>query len=271
MILSTVIDGRLYQFDSSNYHDISIPVIFDGPQPNSYQVEKATSKAYEAKGFVGDTRKGGGCNFEVISMIPHCNGTHTECIGHITDDRISIVNQLKETFVPCTVITVEPIEASEVSDAYQPSLNADDKVITKSILQAALPAASGFVKALVIRTLPNKDDKKARDYIENESPFLSMDAMEYIVSLGVEHLLVDLPSVDRTFDHGKLSAHHIFWNVDQGKNEVSENANLNKTITELIYIPDEIDDGKYVLNLQIASFVSDAAPSRPILFEVKPV
>ena len=38
--------------------------------------------------------------------------------------------------------------------------------------------------------------------------------MEYIVSLGVKHLLVDIPSVDRLFDDGILSAHNIFWDTD---------------------------------------------------------
>ena len=35
--------------------------------------------------------------------------------------------------------------------------------------------------------------------------------MNYIVSLGVQHLLVDTPSVDRLLDDGNLSAHNIFW------------------------------------------------------------
>ena len=63
--------------------------------------------------------------------------------------------------------------------------------------------------ALIIRTLPNSSDKKQRDYIKNPSAFF-LEAMNYIVSLGVRHLLVDMPSVDRLFDDGILSAHNIF-------------------------------------------------------------
>jgi hypothetical protein len=37
----------------------------------------------------------------------------------------------------------------------------------------------------------------------------------------------------------------------------------------MIYVPDEISDGEYLLNLQIAPFVSDASPSRPVLFKIK--
>ena len=35
--------------------------------------------------------------------------------------------------------------------------------------------------------------------------------MNYIVELGVKHLLVDFPSVDRLLDEGRLTCHNIFW------------------------------------------------------------
>ena len=54
-------------------------------------------------------------------------------------------------------------------------------------------------------------------------PFFSFEAMELVAELGVKHLLVDMPSVDRTFDEGRLSAHHIFWNVPQGSNDIEPN------------------------------------------------
>ena len=99
-----------------------------------------------------------------------------------------------------------------------------------------------------------------------EAPaFFSVDAMEYIVSLGVEQLLVDTPSVDRLLDDGHLSAHNIFWET-KGK-ELTPNTK-NKTITEMIFVSEKIKDGSYLLNLQIPAFVSDAAPSRPILYKI---
>ena len=99
-------------------------------------------------------------------------------------------------------------------------------------------------------------------------PFFSIEAMEYIVSLNIEHLLIDIPSVDRTFDEGKLTAHHIFWNVKQVSHEVDIINHSLKTITEMIYAPDEINDGNYILNIQIPDFVADAAPSRIMLYKV---
>ena len=101
--------------------------------------------------------------------------------------------------------------------------------------------------------------------MQNPSPFFSIDSMNYIVSLGVRHLLVDIPSVDRLFDDGILSAHNIFWETK--RKELNDNTAC-KTITEMVFVPNEIEDGKYLLNLQIAPFAADAAPSRPIIYNI---
>lgn len=252
-----------FEVNFSNGTDISIPLNFNGEQPNTYGVDKATSSPYQAGQFIGDTRKGGPCNFETYNFTPHCNGTHTECIGHITDERIAILNSLKEEFIPSTLVSIKPKSTSE---KYKPALNAEDLVITKEELKPQLENVNPkFLKGIIIRTLPNSETKKNRDYMQDTPAFLSIDAMEYLVELGVQHLLVDTPSVDRLFDDGVLSAHNIFWETE-GKeyNPKTE----NKTITEMIYVPDTIKDGTYMLNLQIAAFVSDAAPSRPIIYKI---
>ena len=97
------------------------------------------------------------------------------------------------------------------------------------------------------------------------SAFFSIEAIKYIVSLGIDHLLVDTPSVDRLFDDGKLSAHNLFWET-KGK-EINMQS-TNKTITEMVYVPTCLEDGTYLVNLQIPPFISDAAPSRPILYKI---
>ena len=89
------IENKKYNVDFSKGIDISIPLNFNGEQPNTYGVDRATSKPFQNGEFIGDTRKGGPCNFETYSFTPHCNGTHTECIGHITDERIDILSSLK--------------------------------------------------------------------------------------------------------------------------------------------------------------------------------
>ena len=257
------IGHKKYNVDFSKGIDISIPLNFNGEQPNTYGVDKAIAKPYQDGQFIGDTRKGGPCNFETYSFTPHCNGTHTECIGHITDERIDVLSSLNKELFPSTLISIAPKPTTE---SYTPELSAEDLVITKEDLELQLRNVnSEFLKGLIIRTLPNSESKKSRDYMKESSAFFSIDAMEYIVSLGVKHLLVDVPSVDRLLDEGNLSAHNIFWET-KGK-EFNFNAK-NKTITEMIFASENIKDESYLLNLQIPAFVSDAAPSRPILYKI---
>jgi hypothetical protein len=92
--------------------------------------------------------------------------------------------------------------------------------------------------------------------------------MQYIRSRGVKHLLVDVPSVDRLFDDGHLSCHNIFWDT---KNKKLNKHTSSYTITEMIYVDDQVSDANYLLNIQVPSFVADAAPSRPIIFKLNEV
>ena len=269
MILSVQINNRIFKIDSEKPLDISIPLDFNGDQPNAYGVAKAALKPCEAGSLVGDTRRGGSCNFEQITFIPHCNGTHTECVGHLTHDRISVHDCLRDAFISAALVTIKPENAAQTSETYAVELGKNDQLITRKEIENALQNLERpKVEALIIRTLPNDASKKTREYLENIPPFFSSEAMEFIVEKDIKHLLVDTPSIDRIFDDGKLSNHRIFWNVEPGSYEINESSFLHNTITELIYVPEEITDGSYLLNLQIAAFMADAAPSRPVLFKI---
>jgi len=249
-----------FNIDLNTPIDISIPLIFNGTQPNAFGVEPAVSKACEYGSLIGDTRRGGSVNFEQYTVIPHCNGTHTECVGHITDERISVRDCLKDVWIPSVLISVEPEPAN------------DDLVITESRIREALVGSavvSTADRALIIRTIPNGSEKLSNRYDAEQIPaYFTQDAIQLIVERGFKHLLVDLPSIDRLFDEGKLLNHRIFWNVEPGAFETSSETRVNSTITELIFVPNDVPDGDYLLNLQIAPFDSDAAPSRPILLKL---
>src|SRR5687767_6591279 len=178
-------DGR--RFDTTKPIDISIPLRFNGPQPNAYGVEPASAKACEYGTLVGDTRRGGSCNFEQYTFIPHCSGTHTECVGHITNERISVRDCLQDTFIPATLITIATVGSNETDESYPVASQPGDKLITAEIIRAALhtsvpPASAGGQApdekstrekanspppahaggtdfALIVRTLPNDDGK----------------------------------------------------------------------------------------------------------------
>lgn len=268
-IIKFTLNNREFSFDADKPLSIAVPMQFNGAQPNAYGVEKATSKACEAGEIIGDTRRGGSVNFEQVKFIPHCNGTHTECVGHITHERISVNDCLQDAFILANLITVLPEKAVDSSETYAVDLNDEDLLITRKALENFKFQISDFkCEALIIRTLPNDESKLSRTYSEKIPPFFSTEAMKFIVDSGIKHLLCDLPSIDRIFDAGKLSNHRIFWNIGQGAFEITAESFIRNTITELIYVADQIKDGEYLLNLQIAPFQADASPSRPILFKL---
>ena len=265
MVITVQIEKYRYQIDLSKPLSIAIPLNFNQAQPNVFAVETATAQN------LGDTRHGASCNFEQIKFTPHCNGTHTECVGHITHQRIGVHDCLRDAFIFAALVTIEPENANETTETYAVKFGANDKIITKRAIETAFPKTKDQrpkTDALIIRTLPNDESKKTRVYSDNVPPYFSSEAIEFIVANEIKHLLVDAPSIDRTFDEGKLSNHRRFWNVRDDEFALNDASRIDHTITELIFVPDEIADGFYLLNLQIAPFASDAAPSRPILFQI---
>ena len=123
---------------------------------------------------------------------------------------------------------------------------------------------------LVLRTNPNPESKSTTNYSGQNPAYLTLDAIQYITDkLLVKHLMVDLPSVDREEDEGKLSVHCYFWNFDKQNQRPKTGSILSQnTITEFCWIKSSIPDGIYVCYLEIAPFNCDAAPSRPILYPV---
>ncbi len=268
---SVKINGRQYSFEPAAPLDISVPMQFNGPQPNTYGVAAASAKAYEAGSFVGDTRRGGSCNFEEYRLVPHCNGTHTECVGHLALERLHVTSVLRQNLLAATLLTIAPQPHSEVHESCAPKAKNGDILMSRAALAEAIAGADrNFLEALIVRTSPNDAAKKERSYAEPPPPYFTTAAMALICELGVQHLLVDVPSVDRTLDDGKMTTHHLFWNVPQGSNQVEAGDHSMKTITEMIFVADSIADGFYLLDLQIPSFVADAAPSRPLLYELYP-
>jgi hypothetical protein len=143
-------------------------------------------------------------------------------------------------------------------------------VITRAALASAAAAHElHHYRALVVRTRPNTRDKLRRNYDRTPAPYFDADAMRWIVSSGITALVVDLPSLDRS-DDAELTTHRIFWGLPPGGKRAAEATRPNATVTELAFIDDSIPDGQYLLNLQVAPFVADAAPSRPVLLPLTP-
>lgn len=243
-----------FQVDLSKPIDISIPLTNTDKNPIAWYLDKPVIEPVVFGDWIGKVSEGkSSTNFNNIFFNPHAHGTHTECLGHITKEFYSINQCLKQFFFLAELISI------------QPEMQGEDLVITKNKVEKAL--AGKTPDAIIIRTLPNLETKKHLKYSHTNPPYLEEAAARFICESGIQHLLIDLPSVDKEHDEGKLVAHKGFWNVTD-INKLNAGARLNSTITEMIYVADTIVDGSYLLNLQIASFENDASPSKPILYSI---
>jgi kynurenine formamidase len=270
--LRVSLQGRRWRVDTTRTHDLSIPLAFDAPQPNFFGAPQASASALTAGSFVGDVREGGSCNCATYSFTPHCNGTHTECVGHLTRERVGIRDISTPAYAIARVVTLAPVPAATAQERSDPAPRAGDELITRAALEAALGTdALSDASALIVRTTPNPASKQHRSYgPERAPPYFTADFMRWIVAQGVQHLIVDLPSIDRAEDEGRLTAHRIFFGLPPGSADAAQATRADATVTELAYISDSIPDGWYLLNLQIAPFAADAAPSRPLLMPLLP-
>ncbi len=242
------------QIDLSKPIDISIPLSNTDENPIAWYLDKPIIEPVTNGDWIGKVSSGkSSTNFNNVFFNPHGHGTHTECLGHITREFYSINDCLKQFFFLAELISVD----TEIID--------EDFVITKRNISIALDKTRA--DALIIRTLPNKIDKLSKKYSNTNPPFLSEEAAIYIREIGIKHLLIDLPSVDKEHDEGKLLAHKAFWNV-KNIDVLNNDARLDCTITEMIFVENNIKDGSYLLNLQIVNFVNDASPSKPVLYQI---
>ena len=236
--------------------DISLPLQGNTKNPIAWYLDAPKITPVVMGDWVGAVAQGkSSTNFFNIEFNPHAHGTHTECLGHITKQHYSIQDTLKQFMFYSKLISVTPESKNE------------DHIITLKQIENLIKKEEN-IEALLIRTLPNTNSKKTKNYSHTNPPYLDSEAAKYLRNIGIQHLLIDLPSVDKEKDNGALLAHKAFWNVTSVEN-VNEDARFNATITELIFVANDIIDGNYLLNIQIASFVNDASPSKPILYAIK--
>jgi kynurenine formamidase len=243
-----ILNSKKYKTDLSKPLDISIPLRAGEPNVNAWYVKPVEITPVIMGDWIGDVKKGGSVNFRNIFFNPHGNGTHTECVGHISKEEYTINQCLNTYFFFAKLITISPEKIGE------------DFIITCNQIKSEV--GSEIPEALIIRTLPNEEEKINFHYSNTNPPYIEVEAAEWMHQHNINHLLIDLPSIDKEQDDGKLLAHHAFW-------QYPHNTQKHRTITEMIYVPDSIKDDNYLLNLQIASFENDASPSKPVLYTLK--
>ncbi|MDN3491257.1 cyclase family protein [Winogradskyella bathintestinalis] len=247
MIATIQYKSRKLKIDLTQPLDISIPIKGGDSNVNAWYIDPPKIEPEEFDGEHVSVSEGAVVNFNTITFNPHSHGTHTETVGHIIKEKHSIHKRLKQFFFLAEVISVAPEKFM------------DDHVISAKQLQFAI--GNKKRDALIVRTMPNMKDKKSKHYSHSNWTYFTEDAIKLLIKKGIKHLLIDMPSVDREEDGGELKAHKAFWNVG-GK------LRTDATITELIYVPNKVEDGMYMLDLHIAPFENDASPSKPILYKI---
>ena len=245
-------NGQAYLADLNRPLDISMPLRPGPGQVSCFWAPPMEAVPVVAGDFIGSTAQGGPVNFFNVTLNPHGNGTHTECVGHIATEKFTINQCLTRFHFLAKLVTLYPTKLP----------NGDRVILPEQVKEILRP---GEVEALILRTMPNDERKLTTNYSGSNPPYLDHRAVEHLVGCGVEHLLLDLPSVDREEDGGKLLAHRAFWRYGGEMDRVRQNC----TITELIFATNAIKDGLYLLNLQVASFEIDASPSKPVLYKIK--
>jgi kynurenine formamidase len=246
--------------------DLTVPVRSTPPRATAWGIPDAAAQPFAAGDFVAAVAQGGSVNCDVWTFSVHSSGTHTETARHIVDSGAPPISDIHfPPLLDALVLRVAPEAFRDTEESYDGAPCDNDLVITREGLQRAIAERnSPPVSALVVLSGTIRTPEDARFEYE-PAPYFTNEAMTWIVeTLAPTHLLVDLPSVDRLWDGGKVANHRRFWGVTSAG--VARPLN---TITEFLCAEPDLASGEYQLQMSVSSLVADAAPSRILLYPSK--
>lgn len=259
---------RRWTLELGDAVDLTRRLGFDERDPTAFALPPARAVAVGGDGWRLRTEDGGSVNCDTVTVTPHGNTTHTETIGHIALERPSIGDLPLPPMLGAILLRVATTPLGPSGEGYVGKSAPDDPVVTAAGLEvafAALPdeARAGWRDALIIGT--GQTTRSAGD--EPVPPYLTTEAVAWIRALGFDHVVLDVPSIDRVVDGGGLSNHHTFWGLptrgDDGAARSMQSATgPDRSITELALVPPGQPAGPGALLLAPARWALDAAPSR---------
>lgn len=229
--------------------DLSVPVNPHSGLPRAWYKGPATLNPVRSENWVGSVAEGGAVNFRDLNFNPHAHGTHTETREHIHDVFQPIDARVRSASLPF-ILPAFLVHA-------MPESQGNDWVVPTTSLTSSVEKIRSYKPKAVVLKCTNASVN--RDWSDTNPPFLEAGLAEMLCSLEIEHLLVDLPSVDQEIDGGALRAHNAFFGPESSPR-------ANATISELLCVPEGLQEGPGLLALQVAPIVNDASPSRPVWF-----
>ena len=163
--------GKILKIDFSAGRSLAIILDPHGPQPSFFAGSPAKAEPLQIADYIGDVSQGGSCNAEVLQFIPHCHGTHTECVAHLDRSTGNVLDLIDQKPCLARLVTVRstPVDgfATLTLEDLKEQLGAIDEL-----------GDEWGPEAIIIRTLPNDEGKVCRDYErEPNYPVLSREAI----------------------------------------------------------------------------------------------
>jgi len=261
-------DGNTRRFRLGEPRSVSREVLFTpgAASSNAFHLPGIHSRTVEFEGqFIGDVNRGGSCNVDLLSYVPH-GLTHIETAAHI----------LNADADPPTVKDIPLEHLSGIAylidlthlDA-EPGRQIPWKEVESKLKKNALPVS---ILALKTRAslLPAHYDFSGKDFL-SLSPGTAKGIHDYAffaagsppVRQPINCLLLDLPSIDPEADGGKLLAHRYFFGL--AKTGYIEEDREKRALVELAWFSD-LDEGYYYAAITPPSFQANAV-STGIIFQ----
>ncbi len=138
---------------------------------------------------------------EQYTLNAHCNGTHTECVGHVTDERSSVhARLLGGPLYLAALVTVAPVDASAAARRQTPTPTAGDRVITRAC-PGERAGTDGRHRshrsARRTHTAERAGQAHAAYDGASPAPFFTLRGGAISSSSASSTCCVDLPSIDR--------------------------------------------------------------------------
>lgn len=237
MIIELNFQGQRYSADLSSGICLS-NLLSNENSKKAFTAPDFKIEPFTSGNFVGEIAQGSSVNFRNVFLNPHGNGTHTETAEHIYDIKKPISSTLLRSHLIGQFLKLK-VENGVVSGDFWKDVKEGVEAV---ILEAGVSSENDFSGT-------------------NPAYFQAEDIMQLVVK-KVDHLLTDLPSVDPEIDEGRLSAHKAFFGPESSPRE-------NATITEMLVIPENFEEGLYLIDIQILNIEMDASPSRVMVYPLK--